>query len=233
MKKWIASLSAVAAVVGFTSLVFVGTGSATQSVCYGTTSNGYLVDGVKLPVQGENFVSYSFAAIAAGRTFVHSDVRDIMVTAWDALAQSHPDKVYKYAEMGFADGGQFRPHKTHRNGLSIDMMTPMINAEGESVHLPTTPFNKLGYNIELDDQGRYEDLRIDYEALAAHIVELHKAATAQGHDIWRVIFDPELQAPLFETQYGSYLRRHIQFSTRRSWVRHDEHYHIDFAIPCQ
>ena len=26
---------------------------------------------------------------------------------------------------------------------------------------------------------------------------------------------------------------HVQFSKQRSWVRHDEHYHVDFSIPCQ
>ncbi|OOF30883.1 hypothetical protein BZJ20_08950 [Salinivibrio proteolyticus] len=36
-----------------------------------------------------------------------------------------------------------------------------------------------------------------------------------------------------DTQYGLYLKQHIQLSTRRSWVRHDEHYHVDFAVPCQ
>jgi len=25
----------------------------------------------------------------------------------------------------------------------------------------------------------------------------------------------------------------VRFSTRRSWVRHDEHYHVDFDIPCE
>ena len=31
----------------------------------------------------------------------------------------------------------------------------------------------------------------------------------------------------------AYLKDNIQFSKRRSWVRHDEHYHVDFAIPCK
>ncbi|MDH5765520.1 MAG: replication initiation protein, partial [Gammaproteobacteria bacterium] len=28
-------------------------------------------------------------------------------------------------------------------------------------------------------------------------------------------------------------KKNIQFSTKRSWVRHDEHYHVDFSIPCK
>lgn len=156
-----------------------------------------------------------------------------MLDAWRLLETEQTDKVYKYAETGFKNGGEFKPHKTHRNGLSVDFMTPVIDAAGNSVHLPTHPFNRFGYDIEFDGTGRYEDYHIDYEALAAHIVALHKSATARGHDLWRVIFDPELQPYLFATPYGDYLKTHIEFSKKRSWVRHDEHYHVDFEIPCE
>ncbi|MFG1491714.1 replication initiation protein, partial [Oceanospirillum sp. HFRX-1_2] len=71
------------------------------------------------------------------------------------------------------------------------------------------------------------------EALAAHIVMLDKSAKKKGHKIWRVIFDPKLQPPLFDTQYGDYMRENILFSKKRSWVRHDEHYHVDFIVPCK
>ena len=75
-------------------------------------------------------------------------------------------------------------------------------------------------------------LSIDYPAMAAHIVKLHEAAKAQGYDLWRVIFDPEMQPFLLATTYGDYLEENVEFSKRPSWVRHDEHYHVDFSIPC-
>jgi penicillin-insensitive murein endopeptidase len=207
--------------------------SADTSVCYGTTSNGRLEDGVQLPSKGDNFVGYSEIARLAGRTYVHSEVKTIIVNAYKALETEQPDKVFKYAETGWETGGQFNPHKTHQNGLSVDFMTPVINLEQKSTHLSTHPLNKFGYNIEFDENATHGDLTIDYIALAAHIVALHKAAELLEHDLWRVIFAPELQEKLFKTQYGPYLRQHIQFSKKRSWVRHDEHYHIDFSIPCK
>ncbi|WP_390618595.1 penicillin-insensitive murein endopeptidase [Maricurvus nonylphenolicus] len=207
--------------------------SAADSVCFGTTSNGRLEQGVKLPAEGKNYVGYSAVARIAGRTYVHSTVKDIVVAAYQNLESSQPGKVYKYAETGFKQGGEFKPHKTHRNGLSVDFMTPMKNQKGESVHLPTHPLNKFGYDIELDSQGHYDGLSVDYEALAAHIVSLHKEAKSRGYELWRVIFDPQLQPGLLETQYGEYLQKHIQLSKKRSWVRHDEHYHVDFSVPCR
>jgi len=217
----------------FLILFFPALCSAVDSTCYGTTSSGSLKDGVKLPASGENYTNYSRAAILAGRTYVHSEVMHIVVSAYEALELSHPDKVFKYAETGKKNGGIFKPHKTHQNGLSIDFMTPMKNSKGKSVHLPTHVFNRLGYDIELDSNNQYKGLSIDYEAMAAHIAELHKIAKAQGHDLWRVILAPELQPPLFDTEYGNYLAKHVQFSKNRSWVRHDEHYHVDFEVACE
>jgi penicillin-insensitive murein endopeptidase len=204
-----------------------------ESTCYGTTSNGKLDNGVKLPFSGNNFVNYSFVATMAGRTYVHSSVKNIIIAAYKDLEIDQPKKVYKYAETGFKEGGQFKPHRTHRNGLSVDFMTPVINSKGESVHLPTHPFNKFGYNIEFDSKSNYDGLVIDYEALAAHLVALHKQSKQSGYDFWRVIFDPKLQPNLFKTKYAGYLKNNIQFSKKPSWVRHDEHYHVDFSIPCK
>ncbi len=220
-------------ILGLLLATFAFPSMSKPSTCYGTTSNGYLENGVKLPLYGDNFESYSLLASAAGRTYVHSSVSEIMLSAYQNLVQSHPDKIFKYAETGFEEGGKFSPHKTHRNGLSVDFMTPMINQDGESVHLPTNPLNRLGYDIELDAKGRYDDLEIDYTALAAHLVELHKESKKRGHDLWRVIFDPKLQSGLFKTTYGPYIKENIRLSKRRSWVRHDEHYHVDFIIPCE
>lgn len=216
-------------------LLFITDVSATTvtSTCYGTTKNGRLESGAQLPGQGKNFEAYSSIAGLAGRTYVHSSVKTIILNAYASLEIELSDKVFKYAETGFEEGGRFKPHKTHQNGLSVDFMTPVVNASGVSVHLPTNVFNKFGYNIEFDAKGRYENLSIDYEAMAAHIAVLHKEAKSLGFDLWRVIFDPKLQAGLFKTQYAGYLQKHIQFSKKRSWVRHDEHYHVDFEVPCK
>ncbi len=211
-------------------------GHGETSTCYGTTANGRLENGVQLPESGANYIGYSTIARFAGRTYVHSVVRDVIVAAYADLAREQRQKVYKYAETGFDEGGEFWPHKTHANGLSVDFMTPVIDASGTSVHLPTHPLNKFGYDIEFDANGHYDGVTIDYEAMAAHIVALDRQAKRHGHGLWRVIFDPELQPNLYEAangRYADYLRANVTFSEKRSWVRHDEHYHIDFSVACK
>lgn len=207
--------------------------SASESRCYGTTSNGALLNGRELPASGNNFESYSRIARLAGRSYVHSVVRTIVVDSYKALESELPSRIFKYGETGFEEGGPFKPHKTHQNGLSVDFMVPVMNRQGESVYFSTTPFNRFGYAVEFDNMGRFEEYIIDYEAMAAHIVALHKAAKRLGYDLWRVIFDPQLQTGLYSTRYGDYLRKNIRFSKKPSWVRHDEHYHVDFLIPCE
>ena len=206
---------------------------AESSTCYGTTANGRLAHGVKLPAAGENFVGYSGLAATLGRTYMHSTARNIVLDAYTALQQSAPGKQFKYAETGFAEGGPFKPHKTHQNGLSIDFVVPVLTAKGESLHLPTHPLNKFGYNIEFDKRGGYNGLKIDYEAMAAHLVALHQAAERRKAKVWRVIFDPVMQPYLLKTSHAGYLKQHVNFSKKRSWVRHDEHYHVDFNILCK
>ena len=207
--------------------------SAEESVCYGTPQEGRLEGGVKLPFRGNNYVSYSWAADMAGRNYVHSTVRDIVLSAYATLETEMPDKVFKYAEAGYRDGGPFKPHRTHANGLSVDFMVPVVDPTGQSVHLPTHVLNKLGYAIEFDATGKYKKYIIDYEAMAAHLVNLHKAALEQGGGISRVVFDPGLQQYLFATSHGDYLKQHIPLNIKPSWVRHDEHYHVNFDIPCE
>jgi penicillin-insensitive murein endopeptidase len=219
--------------LGLLVMVFnVAAIAAETSVCYGTASDGRLEGGVALPQQGVNFVSYSMIGRLAGRTYVHNKVRDIVVAAYAGLEKEKPGVVYKYAETGFSDGGPFKPHKTHQNGSSVDFMVPVVDQNGTSVHLPTHIFNKFGYAIEFDSVGSYGEYNIDYPAMAAHIVQLHREAASRDLHLWRVIFDPKLQKHLFETEYAEYLRANIKFSEKPSWVRHDEHYHVDFSIPC-
>ena len=205
---------------------------AKESTCYGTTKRGRIEDAVKLPDSGPNFVSYGNIPELAGRTYVHSKVRDVIVSAYESLEKEQPGKVFKYAETGTKLGGSFWPHKTHQNGLSVDLMVPVLDENGISVRLPTNPLNEYGYAIEFDEQGRYEGYRIDFDALGALIVALHKSASRHGIGLWRVLFVPNLQPYLYKTAYGDYIRANITIPSKRSWRPHDEHIHVDFVVKC-
>lgn len=203
------------------------------STCFGTTSKGRLENGVKLPASGSNYTSYSSVGRMLGRTYVHSEVSLVVLEAYAEVAKTMPETVFVYGETGKKSGGDFDPHKTHQNGLSVDFMVPVLDKDGVSVPLPTNVLNKWGYELEFDNDGVLGELRIDFEAISEHLYQLHIAAKNNGRELWRVILAPELQLHLHGTGRWPYLRQNIEFSKKRSWVRHDEHYHVDFDFECE
>lgn len=204
-----------------------------ESVCYGTTDKGRIENAWKLPTSGANYEAYSLLGATLGRTHVHSQVYRVIVDSYSALTGTMPDKHYVYGETGWAKGGRLRPHKTHQNGLSVDFMVPVKDAKGNSVPLPAGPLNKYGYAVEFSSSGKYGDYTIDFEAMAAHLIALKGAADKHGVKIWRVIFDNDLQKLLFQTSRGKELQLLMTFSKKKPWIRHDEHYHVDFIVPCK
>lgn len=221
-------IAAVAVLLISTQMVF-----AVESTCYGTSSKGRIDNAVSLPSAGNNFISYSREAELAGRTYLHSKVQRIILAAYQALEQQAEGKVFKYAETGFKLGGRFAPHKTHQNGTSVDFMVPVLDQDNHSVQLPTDKTNRYGYDIEFNTDGVYGQYRIDFDALGAHLVALQQAAVAEHIKLARVIFDPPYHAALYKSKHGAYIKQHIALQKQKAWVRHDEHYHVDFAVSCK
>ena len=79
-------------------------------------------------------------------------------------------------------------------GLSVDFMSPVLDAKNRSVPLPTHVFNRYGYDINFTLSGKYKNLNFDYESMAAHIAAVKTAASNAGIGIWRVLFDPKMQS---------------------------------------
>lgn len=206
---------------------------AAESQCFGTVSNGRIEGSVKLPESGSNFSTYSTIAATVGRTYVHSRVAEIITTAYAALSTQVPAIAYVYGETGWPSGGSFRPHRTHQNGLSVDFFVPVRDQAGRSLPLPTSPTTRFGYDIEFDVNARFAEYTIDFPAITEHLYQLHVAAKAQGAGIALVIFEPQFLPKLFATPRGPYLKANLPFMKGQAWVRHDEHYHVDFAIPCK
>lgn len=205
----------------------------TASICYGNTEKGRIENAWQLPTYGSNFSAYSRFGVALGRNYVHSAIYAVVLDAYKDIQQNAPQKKYVYGDTGWKSGGSFRPHKTHQNGLSVDFFVPVVDKTGKSVPLPTAPFNKFGYTIEFTSDGRYQNYKIDFDAMAKHLAALKKAADQHGVKIWRVIFDNDLQKLLFQSSKGIELQAQLTFSKKKPWIRHDEHYHVDFIVPCK
>jgi penicillin-insensitive murein DD-endopeptidase len=227
------SVSLISNILCVGLLCAVGHANADESVCYGRVADGRLAGGVQLPSDGANFGAYSRAGALVGRTYVHSTVRKIVLDAYAASAENQPDVRFVYGETGWKEGGRIKPHRTHQNGLSVDFMVPVRDKKGRPATIPRSALNKFGYELEFDASGKFEDLTIDFTAIAEHMYQLDRAAKAAGSGLALVIFDPQYLPRLFATSRGQYLRENVPFMKGKPWIRHDQHYHVDFLIKCQ
>lgn len=230
---WVGLLPVSALAVFVLYVAWLGLDFGGGSTCRGSIASGSLESGRRLPYSGENYRAYSLLGFLLGRTFVHDKVRNAMRDAYADLARSHPDLRFVYAETSWPWGGNFAPHKTHANGTSVDFHVPTRTLDGQVSELPTWLFNQFGYSVEFDGAGRAGSQTIDFEAMGLHLLALDKAARAHGVRIQRVIFDPPLQSRLAASKSGAQAVARLPFMKQRSWVRHDEHYHVDFAVPCR
>jgi len=198
----------------------------------GTTKDGRLINGKRLPTSGSNFKAYGCLPVAMGRNSLNDRVRTVVLDAYDMMKLSHPSVHFVYGECSWPSGGRLRPHATHRNGLSIDLFVPVVRI-GKPLILRTSIFNKYGYSLHFDENGycAAQDCNLDAEAMAAHLLSLYEASKKRGLRIRRVIFAPELQVLLLHTRLGQDIQRVVTFSKDRPWIRHDEHYHVDFENP--
>jgi penicillin-insensitive murein endopeptidase len=206
---------------------------AGDSTCFGTSSNGRLEGGRQIPESGTNFTPYSSLGVALGRTYVHAKVATSIADSYKALEAAAPGKKYVYGESGWEDGGRIKPHRTHQNGLAVDFMVPVLDTDGESEPLPVGVTNSFGYGIEFDANARYENLTIDFEAIAEHLYALDVAAREQGIGVSRVIFETAYLPRLYRTKRGQWIKENIAFMRGEPWIRHDEHYHVDFSVSCR
>ncbi len=220
---------AVAALVLLFGPIAVSDHFGGDSVCYGKTSAGRIEGAVRPPLSGENYRSYCDLCALALRTYGHDDAIGAVLDAYGAVADARPENTFIYGEIGFPWGGRMRPHRTHQNGLSVDFMAPLTDGR----ILPSSPFNRYGYDVEFDQSGVGPAGVIDFDAIAAHLNALDAAARERGGRIARVFFAPDLQDDLFAAEGGAALRGRIAFNDTQSWVRHDDHYHVDFDFPCR
>lgn len=183
----------------------------------------------RMPTNGPNFKTYSHILSTFGRTHLHSELRTVLLESYKILKTTAPHVTWIYAEMGWKNGHHFWPHKTHRNGLCVDFIVPVLNQENAQETLFLWPFNAYGYNIRFDDKGLHKHYKIDFPSIILHINSLKISCSEHGLQIKRIILDPPLLKRLRnEASYS--LIADIPFMEKHAWFPHDAHYHIDFAF---
>lgn len=199
-----------------------------RALSLGTSGHGRIRGAVRVPCSGDNFTAFSWLACALGRNFAHPLVVRTVVDAYARLATDMPERTWQYGEIGWEDGGRFWPHKSHQNGVSVDFLMPVRSEAGKVALLPVSPFQQFGYGLEFDRRGRLGELKVDWRALAHHLLALEAAGLQHGVSLVRVIVATEYHAQLLGATQG---RFRTILNRTQTWIRHDEHYHVEFGVP--
>lgn len=207
-------------------------------------SDGHLRGTRSLPPFGKGYRVYSLLGNALGRQYAHHKVIETLEAAMGTL-QDRDLRRHEIAEIGLQEGGLFFPHATHKEGLSVDIMTPMRHGHDHSpARLTTGPLSLFGYCWHIDpDTHRLSGLQwdadsgpsvcpdvsfssnkeVDFPAMASLIGELDREARARGGSIAFVIVDPSFVDPLRAEGVP------VRLSTR-AWIAHDDHIHVEFRF---
>ena len=196
-----------------------------------------------LPPTGKGYRTYSYFGSALGRQYAHHKVIETIEESFEELHDA-TGQTFDIAEIGAQHGGKFLPHFTHREGLSVDIMTPM-KKNGKPARLMTGPLSLWGYCWHIDSKTNHlnglkwdvsknskyphlcptipwkSDKEVDFDTLRQMILVLKKTAQQKGGTIAFVIVAPSFVPHL--KGLG------VKISTRASLV-HDDHIHVDFRF---
>jgi penicillin-insensitive murein endopeptidase len=103
---------------------------------------------------------------------------------------------------------------------------------GEPAIWPTSADNKCGNDIDHDAQGKSNAYVLDLEAISDPLASLREAAEAKGVPIAKVVLYPPIRRRLATTKAWSRISD-LPFTQKEAWVRHDDHYHVDFGVKCE
>ena len=219
----------------------------TRSILSSHNESKFVDDGISdtrsLPPLGKGYRTYSYLGSALGRQYAHSLVIKTLEETFSNLYEE-TGRTFDIAEIGHREGGTFQPHKTHQNGLSVDIMTPMM-VDGNPSRLSTGPLSLWGYcwhinpdNNQLNGYGwdvsstsTYPKLcpkisvesekEVDFEMLKMLIQELSRVAKLNGGSVRYVIVAPSFVLPL--KGVGKPL-------STKSKIVHDDHIHVEFSF---
>lgn len=209
--------------------------NAKTSILHGTVSNGSIENSRLIPFTGKNFHYFDTNSYLLGRAFAHKDVVETLLDVYALLDSLVPDREFCVMESANEHGGKLFPHRTHQNGMSIDLMMPKTSKgrpdyslDGLGAHHYLLEFDKEGYSKE------NSQIKIDFNTIALHILLLDKRAREHDLKINKVIINTDLKDELFATEHGKELKKSgiyiVQNLTKIINDIHDDHYHIDFEI---
>lgn len=207
-----------------------------KSQSIGSVRNGSMKNGFIFPWSGENYRYFSpLSYYIMDNGYAHHKVHDAMLYAFKNLASTAPGIQWRLMETNGRNGGNMLIHRTHENGMSVDLMIPKKNGDRQSRF-----WDRVGmwhYLLDFDDEGGFylnNNVKLDLENLAKAILAIDDGARQNGLRIRKILLRTRLLDEFYSTKSGKEVRRRKIYIPQRLpyWVDrvHDDHIHVDFEI---
>lgn len=180
------------------------------------------------------------------RTFVTPTAHQILTQTFATLAEQNIHLVYGEGSWGDANATtSLLPHRTHKDGLYLDIFLPVLNENDQPTLFPNTEKNVFGYAVNFSPTGKGEVPHTQYQIDWSALITVFSTLCTQGGDnIKKVLiaedFIPTLQSPELKNQWvqiDPQCRQKIHpigplqpytFANQTLVVDHDDHIHIEF-----
>lgn len=210
-------------------------GNDKPSVSKGTVSNGSLQNGKLIPYQGKNFAYFDSKSYLQGRGYLNNRVLDVILASYEELDTMHPGRKFFIMESANKNGGKLHPHRTHQNGLSVDLMMPKLKNGKPNYTLDTLGANH--YFLDFDEQGRFKkdkSIVIDFQLIVDHLLILQDLAAQHQMKISKVIIHTDYKGEIYSCANSEELKEKGIYIVRKLSPLinslHDDHYHVDFEL---
>ena len=180
------------------------------------------------------------------RTFVTPTVHQILTQTFNTLSEQNIHLVYGEGSWGGTHSTtSLLPHRTHKNGLYLDIFLPVRNQNDQPTLFPNTEENVFGYAVNFTPTGNGEAPHVQYHIDWSALITVFSTLCEYGGDnIKKVLlaedFIPTLQSPTLKVQWEQIdleCRQKLQpigslkpytFANHKLIVDHDDHIHVEF-----
>lgn len=152
------------------------------TVSLGTTSDGRLVDGARIPVEGPTH-AVLYEHRERDTHFATEELVQLVLDAGEHYAERYPGERIALGNFSHHSGGDIRWSRSHNSGRDADLAFPFVDEEGEPVVLETLVYAS-SRGVALNGSGH----RVDFERAWTMVEGL---LTSEAADVqWIFVYAP-------------------------------------------
>jgi len=150
------AMLALCGAAGCAELGVVGDGT---TVSWGPPNEGVLLDGARLPLEGDGFIVPPRWA-ARGTQFGTDELIDTIVYVGRAVAAAHPGTRLVVGDLSMAGGGSSPHHRSHQTGRDVDLVLFARDLAGAHVEaIEMRHFGETGRTVDGGPPLRFDAAR--------------------------------------------------------------------------